>query len=232
MSTQRLFNQQRLFLSIGNRHSRERVLLEVPPNEAIAKLLPDLSLVLDWKEFREIPPACLGLETEDGTPLLRKLTLHESGISNSELLYLSRHDQPDESAEQTGDTNHKQPSRRQSHALDLDAIKLAQIYSQPRLQTASGIIFLLGEPPLTIGRSGKGFAPDIDLTEWDAKMIASRKHALLEKHGDAYVLIAQSTTNGTFINGTELIAGANQTLQPKDRIQFGFQGLDLFFKVA
>jgi len=222
---------QRLFLTIGSRHSRDRVLLEVPIDEPIPSFLPDLAQVLGWKEFQDVPPSALGLETEDGTPLSGQKTLQDFGLTSSDLLFLiSRQDskiassktkKPSEDTIETGDSLIQN---------SVESAKLNQIFSQPHFQTPAGVILQIGDPPLTIGRAGKGYTPNIDLTEWDTKIIASRKHAILEKNGSDFVLKAQHTTNGTFINGVELAEGESQMLQDGDRVQFGFQGLEVTFR--
>ena len=93
-------------------------------------------------------------------------------------------------------------------------------------------MFLLDQLPLIIGRTGKGGTPDIDLSEWDAKMIVSRKHAVIEQAKGGLLLRSEKTTNGTFVNGVEVPAGESRILRDGDRIQFGFQGLELVFKAG
>jgi pSer/pThr/pTyr-binding forkhead associated (FHA) protein len=95
-----------------------------------------------------------------------------------------------------------------------------------------GLVFLLSKSPVTIGRSGKGGTPDIDLAEWDSKMIISRRHAVVERTKDGMVLKSEKTTNGTFINGVEAPTGEARILQDGDKIHFGFKGLELVFKAA
>jgi pSer/pThr/pTyr-binding forkhead associated (FHA) protein len=100
------------------------------------------------------------------------------------------------------------------------------------LEGPRGLVFLLGKPPVLIGRSGKGNTPDIDLLEWDADMIVSRRHAVIELTKDGLALKPEKTTNGTFLNGVELPSGESRILRDGDRIHFGFKGLELVFKTA
>ena len=93
-------------------------------------------------------------------------------------------------------------------------------------------MFLLSRLPVTIGRSGKGGAPDIDLAEWDSKMIISRRHAVIEKGIEGLAIKPEKTTNGTFLNGVEVPAGESRILRDGDKIHFGFKGLELIYVSA
>jgi pSer/pThr/pTyr-binding forkhead associated (FHA) protein len=95
-----------------------------------------------------------------------------------------------------------------------------------------GLVFLLSKSPVTIGRSGKGSTPDIDLAEWDSKMVISRRHAVIEKAKEGLSIKPEKTTNGTFINGVEVPAGESRVLQDGDKIHFGFKGLELVYKIG
>ncbi len=94
-----------------------------------------------------------------------------------------------------------------------------------------GLVFVLGEPPVTIGRASREAKPAVDLTELDAQLLSSRRHAEILKEGGSYVLRAFATTNGTFINGAELPAGEKKTLKNGDELQFGFRGVALVFRL-
>jgi hypothetical protein len=220
---------QRLFITLGSRARKDRVLLEMPGDQPVREMLKDLAQVVDWKELAEIPPATLCLETEEGEPLAENQTLVEAGVSSSDLLFLtSKAPQKSSAPTKTGGgapANPEPPAGKSSvseHVLD--------ILRQPRLAGPSGLVFLLEKPSLVVGRAGKGSAPDIDLTEWDTKMIASRKHAVIDQTKDGFVLRPEKTTNSTFVNGVEVPAGDSRILKEGDRIQFGFQGLELVFQ--
>jgi hypothetical protein len=222
---------QRLFITLGSRQRKDRVLLEMPGDQPIRDLMQDLAQVVDWKELAEIPPAALCLETEEGEQLAGSQTLADAGVSSSDLLFLTskaiRPSPTPQAAEQGAPDNAEPPSGKSSvseHVLE--------ILRQPRLAGPRGLVFLLEKPRLVVGRSGKGAVPDIDLTEWDTKMIASRKHAVIEQTKDGFVLRPEKSTNGTFVNGVEVPAGSSRVLKEGDRIQFGFQGLELFFNAA
>ncbi|HEY43964.1 MAG TPA: FHA domain-containing protein, partial [Anaerolineae bacterium] len=100
---------------------------------------------------------------------------------------------------------------------------------EPSLISSQGVIFVLGKPPITIGRSSREHQPDIDLTEIDIEIVSSRQHAEIHAEGDRFVLIPKQTTNGTFVNGVELLPEEKHTLKDEDVLQFGFEGVELIF---
>jgi predicted component of type VI protein secretion system len=71
---------------------------------------------------------------------------------------------------------------------------------------------------------------DINIAQYYTKMISSRKHAVIESTKDGFALRPEKTTNSTFVNGVEVPAGETRILRDGDRVQFGFQGLELVFK--
>jgi len=222
---------QRLFVTLGSRQRKDRVLLEMPGDQPMQGMLQDLAQVVGWKEFEDTPPGGLCLETEEGEKLPESQTLTEAGISSSDLLFLAAKEAQTtpatKKAEEAGPESAETPGGKPSvseHVLE--------ILRQPRLEGPHGLVFIIGKPSNVIGRSGKGITPDIDLSEWDPKMISSRKHAVIESTKDGFVLRPEKTTNSTFVNGVEVPAGDSRILKEGDRIQFGFQGLELVFNAA
>jgi predicted component of type VI protein secretion system len=55
---------------------------------------------------------------------------------------------------------------------------------------------------------------------------------VIEQTKDGFILRPEKTTNSTFVNGVEVPAGDSRILKEGDRIQFGFQGLELVFQHA
>jgi pSer/pThr/pTyr-binding forkhead associated (FHA) protein len=55
---------------------------------------------------------------------------------------------------------------------------------------------------------------------------------VIEQTKDGFVLRPEKSTNGTFVNGVEVPAGSSRVLKEGDRIQFGFQGMELVFNTA
>jgi hypothetical protein len=222
---------QRLFVTLGSRQRKDRVLLEIPGDQPIQGMMQDLAQVVGWKELAEIPLTALCLETEDGEQLTESQTLTDAGVSSSDLLFLTSKDPRETTvpkAAEGGAPGYPEAPVGQPSVSE----HMLEIMRQPQLAGPRGLVFLMEKPCLVIGRSGKGTVPDIDLTEWDTKMITSRKHAVIEAIKDGFVLRPEKTTNGTFINGVEVLAGDSRVLRDGDRIQFGFQGLELVFQSA
>jgi pSer/pThr/pTyr-binding forkhead associated (FHA) protein len=81
---------------------------------------------------------------------------------------------------------------------------------------------VLDRSPIRIGRRDprRAHFPEIDLAEHD-RGIASRLHAIIERRGDHYILTDQKSTNGTEINGKQILPNVPQRLQAGDRIKIG-----------
>lgn len=80
----------------------------------------------------------------------------------------------------------------------------------------------LDRSPVRIGRRDprQNHYPEIDLAEHD-RGIASRNHALLERNGDYYTITDLGSTNGTLLNGKQVVPRQPQRLRPGDRIKIG-----------
>jgi len=64
--------------------------------------------------------------------------------------------------------------------------------------------------------------PDVDLTDIDLKRSVSRRHARLLQTDDGWVLIEEvGALNGTFVNGTKLVAGQAHEIADEDRLGVG-----------
>ncbi len=226
---------QRLFITLGSRRRKDRVLLELPGDKSIQELIPDLIQVLGWKEFAGIMPSALRLESEEGEPLAGNKTLFDSNVTSSDLLFLTQSEPsgaPAKANSGKGELQQAEGTSNSTAGKPSVSPKAPEFLQHSHLLGPRGLVFLLDRLPLIIGRTGKGGTPDIDLAEWDAKMIVSRKHAVIEQAKDGLSLRSEKTTNGTFINGVEVPAGESKILRDGDRIQFGFQGLELVFKAA
>jgi hypothetical protein len=215
---------QRLFVTIGSRMRKDRVLLEMPGDAPVREWMGDLIRTVGWQGTEAADPGVYHLETEEGERLEAEETLLGAGITSSDLLFL---EPGDGAAEAAGPRQEQAAPAGEEAGFSLD-----ELGRTPRLTGPQGLVILLGEPPLAIGRAGKASRPDIDLSEWDSKVIASRKHAVLEKDGIGFSLRPEKTTNGTFINGVEVPAGESRPLNHGDRIQFGFGGLELVYRIS
>jgi serine/threonine protein kinase len=76
--------------------------------------------------------------------------------------------------------------------------------------------------PCRIGRRdpSQNHYPELDLADYD-RGHASRRHAVIERRGDQYVLTDVGSVNGTILNGVTLPAHRPQPLQANDRIKIG-----------
>lgn len=76
--------------------------------------------------------------------------------------------------------------------------------------------------PCRIGRRdpSQNHYPELDLADYD-RGHASRRHAVIERRGDQYVLTDVGSVNGTILNGVTLPAHRPQPLREDDRIKIG-----------
>jgi hypothetical protein len=222
---------QRLFVTLGFHGRKERTVLEMPGDLPIREWIADLVKAADWDWCAGAAPDGFRLETEEGEPLESEQTLLDAGITSSDMLFLAKREGPKFPLVHGDppDTGMEKDGTNSSGSAASSGLSLYEIARKTRLTGPQGLVILLGEPPLTIGRAGKQTAPDIDLSEWDTGVIASRKHATIERIEDDFILRPERTTNGTFLNGAEVPAGECRHLRNGDRVQFGFGGLELRF---
>jgi CRP-like cAMP-binding protein len=72
--------------------------------------------------------------------------------------------------------------------------------------------------------------PDVDLTEIDLKRSVSRRHARIIREGEEFALIEEiGALNGTFVNGTKLVAGQPHPISDGDQLGVGM--VKLVFRV-
>ncbi len=91
------------------------------------------------------------------------------------------------------------------------------------VHAATGTRFTLDGDDILVGRASKasGFAPDIDLAEFDPDKTLSRKHARVQRTPDGYFLREDEGRNGTFVNGDRVGPGQTVRLEEGDRVRFG-----------
>ena len=82
--------------------------------------------------------------------------------------------------------------------------------------------FPLANLPCRIGRRdpSQNHFPELDLADYD-RGHASRRHAVIERRGNQYVLTDVGSVNGTLLNGVRLPAHRPQTLKAGDRVRIG-----------
>ena len=218
------------FITIRAPHSNREVDLEVPAAEPIQAYLPDLIKVINWPEVLGGGDVHYHFTDESGKQLDSTQSLAQLGVGNFEMLWLTMGagtgaPQPMPAAESLPQ---EEADRR---AVPPPPAWAGIPIEAPSLVSMRGLVFVLGEPPVTIGRASREAKPAVDLTELDAQLLSSRRHAEILKEGGNYVLRAFATTNGTFINGAELPAGEKKPLKDGDELQFGFRGVALVFRL-
>lgn len=101
----------------------------------------------------------------------------------------------------------------------------------PRLVSPeSGLeVALAADGATTIGRydSGTGIHPTVDLKPLDHQRSTSRRHAVIDRRGDRFVVRDEvGAANGTFVNGVRLEPGKEVEISHGDALQFGLVRLD------
>ena len=235
----------RLFVKICPVNSVEAIDLELPADESIHKILPDLLKVMDQPSLLNGKPLRYALKTEEDELLVEQKTLAEAGIEDFQKLWLTI--LVDKTNGEKNADSQKNIVMPRTSSLDakgaqiqpelprgLRGIMSAALWSQlpienPSLVSSSGLIFELGDPPIVIGRYSKDCSPTIDLTELDTEAISSRPHVEINVHGEKYVLRALKTKNGTFVNNIKLDPNGTVMLKDGDTIMFGIDGVKLVF---
>jgi len=95
-----------------------------------------------------------------------------------------------------------------------------------------GFAYPINEDGTLIGRYDPvtELNPDVDLTEIDLKRSVSRRHARIIREGDEFALIEEiGALNGTFVNGTKLVAGQPHPISDGDQLGVGM--VKLVFRV-
>lgn len=95
----------------------------------------------------------------------------------------------------------------------------------------NGKTFPLSEGDVVLGRNSatKNVRNDIDLSDLDIKKIISRRHAMVRRKNNEFILYDLDSRNGTFINGKRLLSTQPHTLVSGDVIEFGSGGVKLTF---
>ena len=238
---------RRRFVTLRGEYGHDEVDLEMPGDLPIGQLMPDLIKALNWPIAEGDQPLRYLVRTESGRILADSETLQDAGIENSDVLWITLEEDggPEEETEShvrrtelgpevgpvrgfapVAATNPSPMDRRGTLAPPRSVHFTIQ---EPSLISSQGLIFVLGNPPLIIGRSSGEHQPDIDLTEIDTEIVSSREHAEIHLEEDHLVVIAKQTTNGTFVNDVELLPGEKHSLEEGDTIQFGFEGGELTF---
>jgi len=95
----------------------------------------------------------------------------------------------------------------------------------PRLEVEGDAnTFSVDGPETLIGRYDPvtELKPDVDLTQVDLKRSVSRRHALIVRTAEGWVVTEEvGALNGTFVNGTRLVTGRPHPLADGDKVGLG-----------
>ena len=99
------------------------------------------------------------------------------------------------------------------------------------LLAENGKSFPVAEETVVLGRnsSTKNIQNDIDLSDLDTKKIVSRRHAMIQRKNNEFVLHDLESRNGTLVNGVRLSSTQPHILVSGDVIEFGSGGAKLTF---
>ncbi len=236
---------RRRFITLRAEHSLEELDLELPADRTVADLLPEIVRALGWPEAHGGQTIRYQMLSEAGELLDEAATLLAAGVENSDVLWIrlaAESLRPTEESDASPVAGGR-PSKPLATPLAFDPtaelqerrgslpppVEIGVDISRASIVSRLGFVFELSTTRTVIGRSGRGYEPDVDLTDLDPEYAASRRHAVIEAQGDEYGITALRTTNGTFVNGVELAPGSKHRLTPGDEIQFGSEGVSLTF---
>lgn len=233
----------RRFITLRAEHSIEEVTIEAPSDQPVGKLIPEILKVLGWPDSSGDRQLTYELLSEAGDLLNPDETLDQSGVESSDVIWIRLAESEDSSSDDDPDGSVANGgSAPQSEVIPLESTRTesprgppappveANIgIERPSLVSKEGLIFEIADPPLMVGRAGRNFNPEIDLTDLDPEFVSSRRHVRIESDDGRLLITALRTTNGTFINGFELSPGAKHVLESGDEVQFGFEGVKLSF---
>jgi hypothetical protein len=215
---------QKKVITLRSLELENGITLELPGEQPISKLIPEILKVLQWPETFNNKLIAYTLKIDD-KELNQALSLDQLGVENFQTIWITSPKQA-----QTTTTKLREidiPINIDNSLPFWERITV----SEPCLVSSRGLVFNLRKPTTLIGRNDENNSVDIDLSELENYcFISSRKHAEIIRSDQAYILHPYRTTNGTFLNGIELNAGEIYPLTNGDIIQFGSWGVQLAFK--
>lgn len=222
----------RQFITLRTANSNETVDLEVPGNEPIGKLIPDILKVLNWPAASS--SLTYSLHNEAGVLISETATFQDAGVDNFDTLWIQYEETGNSAPPSDGRLGADPmaafpPELENTGSLPAPQFNLLPV-GKPCLVSSEGYIFVLGEKSMVVGRHSSQVAPEIDLAELDSGLISSRRHAEIIYASGRHILRAFNTRNGTLLNGTLLQPGDQHTLSDGDVLQFGFRGVKLVFR--
>lgn len=125
----------------------------------------------------------------------------------------------------TAAAGHSQPPAVAAAAAAPAPVPSNPVAGPVRLVHETGVIFPLpAAGNAVLGRSDPRtrFTPDIDLSPVDTERSLSRRHALISRQGERFVLTEEGrVANGTFVNGQRVKPGAATPIEDGDEVCFG-----------
>lgn len=108
---------------------------------------------------------------------------------------------------------------------------LDSIPDVPSFVAENGKSFNLKDDKTVIGRNSttNNIVNDIDLTHLDIKKMISRRHAMVQRKNDQFLIYDLSSRNGTFVNGERISSRDPYPLKPGDVVEFGIGGIKFIF---
>jgi serine/threonine protein kinase len=90
----------------------------------------------------------------------------------------------------------------------------------------------VGSDSMLLGRASEAedFWPDFDMTFYDDGDYVSRRHAMITREADGYLIADLGSSNGTTVNGRPLVAHRSYPLRNGDRIQVGLVVIQLWLR--
>lgn len=176
--------------------------LDVPSRTLAAKVMSDLGRLVGTGETLHFFIKTDGEEKR----IPATATLGELGIVDGQLLRIRR------------EAKGLAPKASHAHAY---------------LRTEAGALLGLEPSCVVLGRKdAQSQVPlDLDLAAYDPGSAVSRRHACIEREGGKYYLLDLHSTNGTRLNGEDIVPGKKVPLQDGDRVEFG-HGLRVTFVTA
>ncbi|HLO27519.1 MAG TPA: FHA domain-containing serine/threonine-protein kinase [Anaerolineales bacterium] len=115
--------------------------------------------------------------------------------------------------------------QRDTSSTTMESMGIASLLAE------TGKSFPVAEETVVLGRnsSARNIQNDIDLSDLDVKKIISRRHAMIQRENNEFVLHDLDSRNGTFVNGKRLSSNEPHMLVYGDVIEFGTGGVKLTF---
>ena len=184
--------------------------LALPTQVLIQKLLPLIIKVNGWPDPSSDVDCRLRSENS-GRVLRADLTLGEAGIVSGDILSII------------------------SSVPFLDAQPHLEeiVISGAALVGIHGQVFHLEERSVLVGRPDPpNPLPQIDLTDFDPDVVSSREHAHIWLSEGSYLIEDLGSSNGTFVDGSQLRSGIRLRLSDGNQIHFGKGGPVFVFRLG